>query len=421
MPEREPGLYRNGSRWWMRVGPPGSDPRRVSSGTTDLRHANRMAQMVKEFRHNRQMWEWLSMVHSGDVRLADLYDHWRNGSLDILREDARRAAAEREDADVEPFVSRWLEEVVQTRGLTGHTALTYERYLRALVPAGERFPRSRLNEDYLTATLAGLRRSDGKLVSGSSRRAYFNAWRQFFRWARKRVPLIENPFEDMAPPRRSPSRTVYWEFDRVQEVLSQVPRGHLRVALTLIFGSGIELGAITKLLGQHVLGGNENKIMVPGTKNDFRRNRVVFVDAWAWPAVNFHARNRRTSQPLFDPDVIGYNGRLLREALYEAQVRARLIPAPPRSSAGKPLWGSVPKHDVHDARHTYAMIRLLGLDGARPESMKYVANQLGHVDEQMVMRIYSKFRAEDRLRFLELSRASTDQPTGTLTTMNIVR
>jgi len=178
----------------------------------------------------------------------------------------------------------------------------------------------------------------------------------------------------------------------------------MRVALTLIFGTGIELGAVLNLRGQHVLGGDENKLIVPGTKTEFRRDRIVFVDAWAWPTFYEHARQRGASELLFDPEVVGMDGRMLREALYDAQVRRELIAPPPVSTAGRRLWGEVKKHDIHDARHSYAMNRLLGLDGDPAQSMKYVANQLGHADEQMVMRIYAKFRAEDRVRFLQMAR-----------------
>jgi len=272
--------------------------------------------------------------------------------------------------DVEPFVQRWLHQVVGARGLAPHTVDTYERNLRVLIPAGEAFPRSRLSEDYIQSVLRNLRRPDGKSVSGSSRRAHFNTWRQFYRWARKRVPLLDDPFDDLEPPRRSPSRTTYWEFTRIQEVLAAVPPGQMRVALTLIFGTGIELGAVLNLRGQHVLGGDENKLIVPGTKTEFRRDRIVFVDAWAWPTFYEHARQRGASELLFDPEVVGMDGRMLREALYDAQVRRELIAPPPVSTAGRRLWGEVKKHDIHDARHSYAMNRLLGLDGDPAQSIE---------------------------------------------------
>jgi integrase len=48
---------------------------------------------------------------------------------------------------------------------------------------------------------------------------------------------------------------------------------------------------------------------------------------------------------------------------------------------------------------------LLGLDGEPRQSAKYCSMQLGHADEQMVMKIYSKANLDQRLRMIELAEA----------------
>jgi integrase len=84
--------------------------------------------------------------------------------------------------------------------------------------------------------------------------------------------------------------------------------------------------------------------------------------------------------------------REIRDAFYTAQVDAQFIAAPKRSrTTSKRLWGDVAGlHHIHDARHTFAVVRLLGLDGEPKRTMKFGAANLGHADETMTMRIYSK-------------------------------
>jgi integrase len=88
-------------------------------------------------------------------------------------------------------------------------------------------------------------------------------------------------------------------------------------------------------------------------------------------------------------------------------VKAELVAEPAKSErTGKRLWGEVDGlHTVHDARHTYCYVRMLGDDGEPRQDIKFCSAQLGHADEQMVMRIYNKTNLAQRLRLLELKEA----------------
>ena len=58
--------------------------------------------------------------------------------------------------------------------------------------------------------------------------------------------------------------------------------------------------------------------------------------------------------------------------------------------------------NVHDLRHCYCMMVMLGADGEPRMDLQWCADQLGHGDTTMVQRIYAKFRLRDRMRAVEM-------------------
>src|SRR5581483_5758831 len=247
--------------------------------------------------------------------------------------------------------------------------------------------------------------------AASTRRNYLVAWRLFYKYLRRQVPNLPNPFEyaeEWAPDAPSP-RSTYWEHSTVRQVLDRMS-GEARIAMTLIFGSGMELGAALAMTGADVgrvdAATRRCMVIAHGTKNSSRTDRTIFVDAWATPVVQEHARLLLPSAPLWR----SLTGDSLRDAFYAAQVASGLVLEPPRSATtAAKLWGEVRGlHTIHDARHTFCVNRLLGLDGESRESIKYCSMQLGHADEQMVMRIYSKANLAERLRLIELADARAE-------------
>jgi len=186
--------------------------------------------------------------------------------------------------------------------------------------------------------------------------------RLFYKWGKKRIPLVGNPFEDADwIPRNNPPRSVFWEFDKVQAVLTRMT-GAARTAMTMVFGSGIELGALLAQTGADINWRSAERTMVaPGPKNEFRMARTIFVDAWAAEQLVDHSR---TVLPMARLWPWNDGGKALRDAFYGAQVEAGLAGAPPISLAsGKRQWGAVKVHTIHDAPHSYVINRSLGLDG----------------------------------------------------------
>lgn len=414
MPKREiqpaTGLYKNGSRFWVRTvrGPLTGTIKPLSTGTTDAGRANAALAMVHTFSENPKQYQWLELALSGDVSLDQLLTHHAAGSLHQLQSQLEAKQAADADGDLRPWVTQWDTDHLATLDLDDITKGNYLRQVRFFIPETAPFPKSKFTEDYIKAqlaTLTGARHDKSAKASGSTKRRYLVALQQFIRYARKRVPLESDPLADVdwVPKNGSPRMTTHTHEQRLA-VLDRMA-GQDRVAMALVYGSGIELGALLALKGAHIgetQPDGRGLITAPGTKNEYREERTIYVDAWAWKIVKPH-----TDTILPRGSVFSYNpkndGKELRDAFYCAQVAAGLIEQPAKNEkTRKLLWGRVKPHTIHDARHTYAEIRALGLDGEPAQDITFIAQQFGHADETMVMRIYKKKNLKERQRALQV-------------------
>ena len=110
-------------------------------------------------------------------------------------------------------------------------------------------------------------------------------------------------------------------------------------------------------------------VQVHGTKNSWR-DRPVFVEDWAWPTSQL--LSKLPDAPLFveeDGEQATYYRAL---AANRAAVEALKLPS---------------SYTMHDARHSFA-VRCM-----KPAiDPQLIANNLGHRDATMVLRIYGKYR-----------------------------
>lgn len=410
--ERATGLFRNGNLWWVRVrGPQSRDEKRRSTGTDDVRVANKIVGMIDELAADRKKgWEWLERVVSGDVALIDVYNHRVSSTLDELRASLDNTRKNAADEDLREWVKRWIADVlpkrVTKRGgpLSERQRADYERQIRALIPTGEPTLCSELSEDYVSTAL-------GKLdTKPNTSRNYLSAWRLFVRWARRKgAPIPGDPFEYAAEwaPGPSKPRNKVWSHTQRLAVLAEMS-GPAKAAAALALGSGMELSAILRLRGKDVSHDDSRTVFADGSKTDYR-SRHVTVDEWAWKIFVEHAPHAVGSARAF-PWSEATKGAALRETFYRAQVRAGLCEEPPKSEKGYWLWESVDVHTIHDCRHTYAVCRGLGLDGEQAQVSEYLASQLGHANEVMVQRVYKNLSPARRRQLLaeaeKLRRAS---------------
>ncbi len=383
------GLWKNGKLWWMRVRSSTGVVTPRSTGTADPKLAGRVRDLVQSLVDIRPMWDLLDAAAAGEIKLLDLYNAHSAGDTVNLR----KSRAERtDDPNIEPLVKKWRDEHLAGRSISAQSKDDYYRQVRKLIPEGVRFPRSQFSEDFIKAWLLGLG------LSGSTKRRYLAALNLFYKYARKRAPLTENPFDEIEDwaPQNNPSRLVWWDHETRIAVLAKVEDAEFRAALALMLGSGIELGALVAMKGKDVQAG-EGTVTAPGTKNESRRNRTIFVDEWAWTYIDKFSQYAGANSTLFAG--IDEDGGNLRDAFYEAQQAAGVIEAPERSpDTGKRLWKAVGAHTLHDSRHTYVVCRSLGLDGEPEQNAKFCAHQLGHANELMVLRIYGKVNLDELRR-----------------------
>ncbi len=380
------GLWKNGALYWMRVKNSTGAVTPRSTGTSDVKLAARVRDMVYALVDVRPMWDLLDAAAAGEIKLIDLYNAYSAGDTSNFR----KSRAERtDDPNIEPLVQKWYDEHLAARSITQESRDNYCRQVRLLIPAGVRFPRSQFSEDYIKAFLLGLK------VTGSTKLRIVAALKLFGKYARKRAKPMEDPFEDADwLPKNNPSRLVWWDHETRIAVLAKIENPEFRHALALMLGSGIELGALVAMTVNDI--NSDQTIVARGTKNESRRNRTIMVDDWAWQMQfpDYSPPKKGLMFPGIDAD-----GGNLREAFYEAQQALGLIEAPERApKTGKRLWKAVGAHTLHDSRHTYAVCRSLGLDGEPEQNAKFCAHQLGHANELMVLRIYGKVNLDELRR-----------------------
>jgi len=202
---------------------------------------------------------------------------------------------------------------------------------------------------------------------------------------------LENPFEDADwLPENNPARTTYWDHETVLKVLDEM-YGSARSKMTLIFGTGMELGAAQELNDMHLRDWKSRIVIAPGTKNEFPSRPLGLRRQLGVESARFSPRGpvacRRSATRICESSSTPLR---LRRASSKRRRRAR--------RAGKKLWKAVKPHTIHDARHSYCFNRILGLDGEPKQDLKFCAHQLGHGSEQMVMHIYAKANMEERIR-----------------------
>jgi len=375
--------YKNGRLYWLRVRDPLTGTRTPrSTGTDNEKIATKVSAMLDVLADDTRKHVWLTRAARGDVGLDLLYAHWSRGSLDDL-------ALQLEDGLLDEKVREWAAGELAAMDVSERTRADYLRQVRALVPEGSKLRLSGLTQDVVRDAMLSLRDpKTGELVSGSTRRRYIAAWRLFFGY------LGVNPLRGAKwLPTNAGTKPQPYDHETRLRVLAHM-EGEARRLMTLIFGTGMELGAA--LAGRAGdLQAAERLILARGTKTQSREHRTIFIDEWALPAVVEQAEGKAPHEPLWT-----ITEQQLRTAFYWAQVKAGLIDEPPFSKSRKRLWHAVSPHTIHHARHTYVVCRVLGLDGEPRQDLSFCAMQLGHADEQMVMTIYNKTNLRERLKLI---------------------
>ncbi len=380
-----PVVYLRGTTWWVRLTLHALE-RRASTGTAfeDLAKS-RVALFYECAKYDRHL-PLLIGIMEGRISLAEFCTAYHTESIEALR---RRAS----DVCLASHVDRWLRDLRGSSDIQPDTVNEYEWMVRTLMPEGANFFRSEVTPKAIGNWLNGLRhKRTGEPLSTTTRRHYFDALRAFHRWLITEGLASRDLLEGCVVPKLGKARDRVLEYPQMMAALEAVTPGPARVALWGIAGSGMEQQAVQRatgrdvILGQPVLGRTLNGVWAHGSKNGYR-SRLVFFREWAWREVQPAVQTTLPTGKLFD-----CGETIVRREWKAAQLAAKVADESTLLT-------------VHDLRHCYCMMVLLGADAEPRMDLQWCADQLGHGDTTMVQRIYAKFRLRDRLRAVEMLEA----------------
>jgi integrase len=312
--------------------------------------------MLRQLAGKRE-WALLEAAVNGPWTVGDVFDHWSQGT------DALAAFRSRiDDVDLNLHVESW--QNWARRHASGATVERYAKQLRTLIPAGVPFLRSSFTRRGINEALAKLS------VSGSTARRYHAAWSSFGKYLLEIEVIETNPLRSVTPPRNNPAKELYLSEKDSKRLVAAQPEPY-RALAALREGAGVEISAALKVRRRD-LDERAHTVHVHGTKNAWR-DRPVFVEGWAWPYIAAAAKGKLPDAFLFveeDGQPVNYY-RALRA--HRAALKALKLPA---------------GYTMHDARHSFA-VRCMKAS----IDPQLIANNLGHRDATMVLRVYGKYRA----------------------------
>ena len=373
--------FKKGGTWVVRVPMRHGEAVKKGTGTADRRTAVQMERMCAELQARRE-WELLDAVTGGDRRtlgrraevaltLGALFDAWRANDLEALK--ARLA-----DMDVEPLVPEWQDALRAKLGRDSETVAHYLTHVRSLIPEGERFPSSELTYRRIVAWLASLK------VSDPTRRKYRAALMSFAEHLVRTGVLAANPVREVKPPKAGSPRQRHLELHDVLRLVEAQPEP-FRTLSALIHGTGMEISAAlrTKRLDVDKLA---KTVRAHGTKTH-ARDRTAYISEWAWSYVERHIATLTPGAYLF-PGVSRWRASDVHRA------------------ACKELGEGFEDYRLHDARHTYAV---RAIKAGAP--FEHVAEQLGHADTTMVVKVYGRYKpsAEERRAWAQIAAAQDSE------------
>ena len=345
--------FQRGKIWYLRVPTRLRGWRTWTTGTRNSAIADGLVRLVNELGpQGRRDWLILDAIHNGQLSLGRLWDASQAGELDQLRLQLK-------DVDLEPHVAEWLKET-RTR-VAPDTLLHYGTHVRTFIPKGRRFPASQFTPKNIRDWLASVN------VGASTRRKYFAALSSFAEFLVAGEILSANPVRTLRPPPPAKPRDRYLEQPEILRLLAAMPEPH-RTVSALIHATAMDVSTAVELRRsdfEQIDGGWE--IRARGTKS-IARDRFVTVAEWAEPYfVNL--------LPLLLPDAPLFPG-LNRWTL--SDVHRKVC-----------LEIGITDYTLRDARHSHAVWMMRA--GAPPQA---IADQLGHANPQLVLKVYGKYRRD---------------------------
>jgi integrase len=317
--------------------------------TRDSSLAKSIGRMVDELAHRgKQSWDLLDSVVQGRLSLSRLYAAYASNALEALRDQLS-------DVDLSPIVDEWLTAI--SGRLSADTVAHYRVHVRSLIPADTYFPRSTLTFERLYQWLARIPHASG------TRRKYHAAMSGFCQYLRSRSIIRSSPMQDVKAPPAGPSRLRYLDHVEVLRIVEALEEPY-RTIVAFMHASGVEVSAVLRLKRREV-DFSRREVRAHGTKTK-TRDRVAVIEDWAIPFLKNHAKDRLPNALLFP----GINRWTVSDKHRDACTAL-----------------DIEDYQLRDARHTFAVRAIRA--GA---PFEVVAQQLGHTDTSMVVRVYGRFR-----------------------------
>lgn len=333
-----PGFYMRLSR--------GTRTRVIGLDTTYRDTAELMEGWVRQLRRDRR-WDVIDGVLDRAFSLPDAYDH---------RHELDQWLASRRDVDLDALVAEW-----DGRGKRARS----EKYLaqvRAMIPEGQRFPLSRFRRREIAAFLEHLD------VSDPTRNRYKAALSQFAAWLVRHEYLDANPVRDAGLFSERQPRDVHLAVADARRLVDALS-GDARTVAAIMAGTSMEWCAVRALTRADVdtaartLRARGTKA-APGRKN-YRDRIVTVTEDWCWPVILSAVQSLAPAAPVV---------RIAHSAALAEQLAAceRL---------------GLPRHLLHDWRHTYAVTAL-----RRRDDPQFVKHQLGHAPNSVLLyKVYGAY------------------------------
>lgn len=301
---------------------------------------------------DRRDWELLDAIVDGTVTVGEVFDHYTRDGLPQIR-------AKLNDVDLATYIQPWQAALENRLPPGSATPRKYLVQLRFLIPEGTTLLRSEVGRHMIVDAIDRL--SEGR--SGPTQRRYVAAWSSFFVYLVEREILDRNPTRGLRLPSPNPPREAWIPVSTSLRLVEAHAQPY-RALTALREGAGVEISACLRVRRRDI-DADQRLVHVHGTKNR-HRDRFVRVDEWAWPHFYEHARQFLPNALLW-PDVTADMARH-----YHRQACSAI---------------ELSDYRMHDARHSYAVRHMK--EGDDPF---LIANNLGHRDASMVLKVYGKYR-----------------------------
>ena len=205
-----------------------------------------------------------------------------------------------------------------------------------------------------------------------TQRAHRNDIAMFCDWLIEKALLTSNPARKVKLPKakRGSRKIRFQEFDDLMQVYEAMMHGAARDAFGFMNATAAEPGLCQTITSEHVV--DDRKIHIPGTKNE-TRDRQAIIEAWFMPRFRELLASTPTGKPLMP--------------VTRFQIAKEVRAAVTRLIEKDPSFERLRRLRPYDARHSWA-VRWLR-DKRAPIGM--VAEQLGHVDNEMVVTTYGVY------------------------------